>query len=79
MGNLDRQALHEARKRTSTTDDIFIPTTEQELVNNATTLGVIDLYEKYYVKSISCPNLVSCDLINILQKYIVCFFKNKKI
>ena len=51
-------------------DDIFIPITEQELVNNATTLGVIDLYEKYYVKSISCPNLVSCDLINIFQLYL---------
>lgn len=48
-------------------NDIFIPTTEQELVNNATTLGVIDLYAKAYVRSITCPNLVSCDVIMIYQ------------
>lgn len=71
MGKFDRQALYEALKRqTSSSDDIFIPTTEQELVNNATTLGVIDMYGKYHVKSISCPNLVSCGLVNIQQKVV---------
>ena len=49
-------------------DDVFIPTAEQDLVNTSTTLGEINLYEKHYVKSISCPNLVSCDVINITQR-----------
>ena len=52
----------------TTIDDVFIPTAEQDLVNTSTTLGEINLYEKYYVKSISCPNLVSCDVINITQR-----------